>query len=76
MVTFFKSEFESQYLLQVHHCRRHTKTEDNLKKFSELNLIAPLQRALREENYHTPTPIQSQTIPSTLEGRDLSLIHI
>jgi ATP-dependent RNA helicase RhlE len=39
--------------------------------FSDLNLIAPLQQALREEGYSTPTPIQAQAIPIVLSGRDL-----
>lgn len=39
--------------------------------FQNLDLIAPLQKALAEENYDTPTPIQAQTIPPTLEGRDI-----
>ncbi|QDT31060.1 DEAD/DEAH box helicase [Thalassoglobus polymorphus] len=42
-----------------------------MKTFAELNLIAPLQRALADENYETPTPIQAQTIPVALEGRDV-----
>jgi ATP-dependent RNA helicase RhlE len=28
-------------------------------------------RALKEENYHTPTPIQAQTIPLAMSGRDV-----
>ena len=39
--------------------------------FSELDLIESLQRALAEEGYTTPTPIQSQAIPPLLQGRDL-----
>lgn len=39
--------------------------------FDALNLIAPLCRAVREEEYTIPTPIQIQAIPSLLEGRDL-----
>jgi ATP-dependent RNA helicase RhlE len=39
--------------------------------FSELALIEPLQRALRDEGYTAPTPIQSQAIPPLLEGVDL-----
>jgi ATP-dependent RNA helicase RhlE len=39
--------------------------------FSQLSLIEPIQRALREENYTLPTPIQSQAIPHLLAGRDL-----
>jgi ATP-dependent RNA helicase RhlE len=42
-----------------------------LKKFEELKLIAPLQRALTEEKYDVPTPIQAQTIPAALLKRDI-----
>ena len=34
-------------------------------------LIEPLQRAVAEEGYTAPTPIQQQAIPHLLEGRDL-----
>lgn len=40
-------------------------------KFEELPLAQPLQRALRSVGYDTPTPIQEQSIPSLLEGKDL-----
>ena len=39
--------------------------------FSELPLANPLQRAIRAVGYEQPTPIQEQSIPSLLEGRDL-----
>ena len=39
--------------------------------FSELPLANPLQRAIRAVGYETPTPIQEQSIPSLLEGKDL-----
>ncbi|MDA8685936.1 DEAD/DEAH box helicase [Robiginitalea sp.] len=39
--------------------------------FEQLELIEPLQRALRHENYVHPTPIQAQAIPSVLKGRDV-----
>lgn len=39
--------------------------------FNELRLIEPLLRALTEEGYQTPTPIQQQAIPPVLDGRDL-----
>jgi ATP-dependent RNA helicase RhlE len=39
--------------------------------FDNLNLIGPICRAVREENYSIPTPIQMQAIPHLLEGRDL-----
>lgn len=40
-------------------------------KFKDLNLIEPILRALKEEGYDTPTPIQEQSIPHSIEGRDL-----
>ena len=40
-------------------------------KFNELNLIEPILRALQQEGYDTPTPIQQQAIPVVLKGRDL-----
>jgi ATP-dependent RNA helicase RhlE len=42
-----------------------------LNSFAELGLAAPIARALAEENYTTPTPIQSQAIPPVMSGRDL-----
>ncbi|WP_040485244.1 DEAD/DEAH box helicase [Lutibaculum baratangense] len=42
-----------------------------LTLFSELGLLEPIQKALTEANYETPTPIQAQAIPHLLEGRDL-----
>jgi ATP-dependent RNA helicase RhlE len=42
-----------------------------LTDFSGLGLAAPIARALAEENYTTPTPIQSQAIPPVISGRDL-----
>jgi ATP-dependent RNA helicase RhlE len=42
-----------------------------LKSFDELDLIEPLQRALVDEKYVTPTPIQAQTIPAALARRDV-----
>jgi superfamily II DNA/RNA helicase len=42
-----------------------------LTSFQDFGLADPIQRALREENYVTPTPIQAQTIPVALEGRDV-----
>ncbi|MDF1586187.1 DEAD/DEAH box helicase [Marinimicrococcus flavescens] len=42
-----------------------------MTSFSDLGLIEPLQRALAQDDYSQPTPIQAQAIPSLLEGRDL-----
>jgi ATP-dependent RNA helicase RhlE len=39
--------------------------------FNTLNLSEPICRAVLGEKYATPTPIQQQTIPHLLEGRDL-----
>jgi ATP-dependent RNA helicase RhlE len=39
--------------------------------FEDLNLIQPLLRALHEEGYTQPTPIQEQAIPILLQGIDL-----
>ncbi len=43
----------------------------HLTSFSELGLATPITRALTEERYETPTPIQAQTIPHVLAGRDV-----
>jgi len=40
-------------------------------KFCDLKLMAPIQKAVKEEGYSEPTPIQEQSIPHLLEGRDL-----
>ena len=39
--------------------------------FAALGLSPPLVRAVAEEGYTRPTPIQEQAIPRVLEGRDL-----
>src|SRR5690606_36703615 len=39
--------------------------------FNELGLAEPIIRALGTKGYSDPTPIQRQSIPSLLEGRDL-----
>ncbi|MGJ4940242.1 DEAD/DEAH box helicase [Bradyrhizobium sp. HKCCYLS1011] len=42
-----------------------------MTSFQDFGLADALQRALKDENYQTPTPIQAQTIPLALEGRDV-----
>jgi ATP-dependent RNA helicase RhlE len=42
-----------------------------LQDFSTLGLAEPLLRALAREGYQTPTPIQEQSIPHLLAGKDL-----
>jgi ATP-dependent RNA helicase RhlE len=39
--------------------------------FKDLNLIAPIQKAIQTEGYNKPTPIQEKAIPSIIAGRDL-----
>ncbi|RYE11267.1 MAG: DEAD/DEAH box helicase, partial [Sphingobacteriaceae bacterium] len=39
--------------------------------FQELNLIEPILKALKQEGYTQPTPIQEQSIPLILQGKDL-----
>ncbi|MDD3219699.1 MAG: DEAD/DEAH box helicase [Lachnospiraceae bacterium] len=39
--------------------------------FNEMKLMKPILRAIEEAGYQSPSPIQEQTIPSLLEGRDL-----
>jgi ATP-dependent RNA helicase RhlE len=39
--------------------------------FQDLGLIEPLLKAIQEEGYMTPTPIQAESIPIVLEGKDL-----
>jgi superfamily II DNA/RNA helicase len=42
-----------------------------LTSFNDFGLAEPILRALAEEKYVTPTPIQAQTVPLALEGRDV-----
>ncbi|RKN81678.1 DEAD/DEAH box helicase [Ulvibacterium marinum] len=39
--------------------------------FKDLGIAPPLLRAVEEEGYHTPTPIQQKAIPILLRGKDL-----
>jgi ATP-dependent RNA helicase RhlE len=41
------------------------------EQFQSLNIIQPILKAIDEEGYTIPTPIQTQAIPLVLEGRDL-----
>ena len=42
-----------------------------MTSFQDLRLNDPITRALAEEKYLTPTPIQVQTIPIVMSGRDV-----
>lgn len=39
--------------------------------FTDLGLSAPIQKAIAEKGYDTPSPIQAQAIPAVLAGRDV-----
>ncbi|MDO5616641.1 MAG: DEAD/DEAH box helicase, partial [Cruoricaptor ignavus] len=39
--------------------------------FNDLKLIEPITKALAEEGYQQPTPIQQKAIPNILQGKDL-----
>ncbi|MBF4986423.1 DEAD/DEAH box helicase, partial [Nonlabens mediterrranea] len=39
--------------------------------FKELGLVEPILRALQDQGYENPTPIQAQSIPVLLKGKDL-----
>ena len=43
----------------------------NPVKFSDLKLMPSLLKAVEEEGYTAPSPIQAKAIPPVLEGRDL-----
>lgn len=48
-------------------------TADNTKKinFTDLGLSEPLLKAVRDQGYDTPSPIQAQAIPAVISGRDV-----
>ncbi|MDO6428549.1 DEAD/DEAH box helicase [Thalassotalea sp. 1_MG-2023] len=39
--------------------------------FSLLNLSQPILKAVEEQGYHTPSPVQQQAIPAVLSGKDV-----
>jgi len=45
--------------------------DDNLSSFSDFGLAEPLTRALADEKYVVPTPIQNQTLPVAMSGQDV-----
>jgi ATP-dependent RNA helicase RhlE len=48
-----------------------THRKNPLTSFQDFGLADPISLALTEENYVTPTPIQAQTIPLAMSGRDV-----
>ncbi|MCK5431204.1 MAG: DEAD/DEAH box helicase, partial [Gammaproteobacteria bacterium] len=39
--------------------------------FADMNLSAPLMKALKDVGYESPSPIQAETIPLVMAGKDL-----
>lgn len=39
--------------------------------FSQLKLLPEILKAVKEEGYENPTPVQAEAIPAILEGRDI-----
>ena len=48
-----------------------TEQQPTTLTFSELGLASPILKAVQEAGYETPSPIQAQSIPPLLAGRDL-----
>jgi ATP-dependent RNA helicase DeaD len=46
-------------------------TTDTVTTFDQLALAKPLLKALNEVGYETPSPIQAETIPMLLDGKDI-----
>ena len=40
-------------------------------KFEELDIVAPILRAVEEKGYAEPTPIQQEAIPVVMAGKDI-----
>jgi len=46
-------------------------SSEEITSFEQMALTKPLLKSLKDVGYETPTPIQAQTIPLLLEGRDV-----
>ena len=46
-------------------------SEEKTISFADLKLIKPLLQAIEETGYEVPSPIQAESIPPLLDGRDL-----
>ena len=48
-----------------------TVDQKELPSFESLGLSSPILQALKEQRYHTPTPIQAAAIPAVMDGADV-----
>lgn len=46
-------------------------TQPEITDFASLGLSAPILKAIAEQGYDTPSPIQAQAIPAVLQGKDV-----
>jgi ATP-dependent RNA helicase DeaD len=46
-------------------------SQETISRFSQLALSAPILQAIEEIGYESPSPIQVESIPPLLEGRDI-----
>jgi ATP-dependent RNA helicase RhlE len=58
-------------VLRTSRANAHNRKFPGLTDFQEFRLNDAITRALAEEKYLTPTPIQAQTIPIVMSGRDV-----
>ena len=54
-----------------HYSKPARQERQRLEQFDDFGLAEPLLRAVRQEGYTTPTPIQKKAIPHVMAGRDL-----
>jgi superfamily II DNA/RNA helicase len=66
----FHPQVEPPRIVQRLH-NRICKKVPSLTSFHDFGLSDAITRALAEEKYHTPTPIQVHTIPTVMSGRDV-----
>lgn len=70
-VVFSKVILQHHVLDSKHLKFRTTTLKGEKMLFENLNIIEPIQKALKTEGYTKPTPIQEKAIPHILEGKDL-----
>ena len=46
-------------------------SKENILKFTDLGLNEHILRAIKDQGYDTPTPVQEKAIPVVLEGKDV-----
>jgi ATP-dependent RNA helicase RhlE len=57
--------------LNTQETKKDTSKKNGNETFASMDLYGPLKKALADQNYITPTPIQSKTIPPAVAGNDI-----